>query len=96
MNTNVSPCCLVTFISFLLSAEVLICRPSVPQDEDESRDKQKLVLTDKAEWQYSDREGHHLLRPVPERGGKMPPPPLFFAENFRGKFLKGGKLSVTR
>ena len=31
-----------------------------PQDEDESRDKQKLHLTDKAEWQYSDREKENL------------------------------------
>jgi hypothetical protein len=31
------------------------------QDEDESRDKQKLVLTDKAEWQYSDRQNHNFL-----------------------------------
>ena len=30
------------------------------QDEDESRDKQKLHLTDKAEWQYSDREKENL------------------------------------
>jgi pimeloyl-ACP methyl ester carboxylesterase len=30
------------------------------EDEDESRDKQKLVLTDKAEWQYSDREKENL------------------------------------
>ena len=30
------------------------------QDEDESRDKQKLVLSDKAEWQYSDREKENL------------------------------------
>jgi hypothetical protein len=32
------------------------------QDEDESRDKQKLVLTDKAEWQYSDRKHHNFFR----------------------------------
>jgi len=30
------------------------------EDEDESRDKQKLHLTDKAEWQYSDREKENL------------------------------------
>ena len=30
------------------------------KDEDESRDKQKLVLSDKAEWQYSDRETNNL------------------------------------
>ena len=30
------------------------------QDEDESRDKQKLVLSEKAEWQYSDREKENL------------------------------------
>lgn len=30
------------------------------KDEDESHDKQKLNLTDKAEWQYSDREKENL------------------------------------
>jgi hypothetical protein len=35
--------------------------PTCPeQDEDESQDKQKLHLTDKAEWQYSDREKENL------------------------------------
>ena len=37
---------------------MLIC--SGLQDEDESHDKQKLTLTDKAEWQYSDREKENL------------------------------------
>ena len=30
------------------------------QDEDESRDKQKLILSEKAEWQYSEREKEKL------------------------------------
>ena len=45
-------------MSKLLSSEMFIVH--LTQDEDESRDKQKLHLTDKAEWQYSDREKENL------------------------------------
>ena len=52
----------VTFLLFHIihnKSEQLAVKCSI-QDEDESRDKQKLHLTDKAEWQYSDREKENL------------------------------------
>lgn len=45
--------------TYTFEEEVVSEQPQ-SKDEDESHDKQKLNLTDKAEWQYSDREKENL------------------------------------